>query len=56
MMLPAVYAAIQQHTGAQQERYASPLNYQATTKAYWSAHRRDRLFGAMWDTHRYICT
>ena len=33
----------------QQERFASPLNYDLHVNNYWSAYRRDRLFGAHFD-------
>eukprot|EP00959_Pyramimonas_sp_CCMP1952_P076469 1597928-Pyramimonas_sp.AAC.1 len=33
----------------QQERFASPLNYDLPLNNYWSAYKRDRLFGAHYD-------
>ena len=33
----------------QQERFASPLNYDLHINNYWSAYKRDRLFGAHFD-------
>ena len=35
--------------GIQQERFASPLNYNLSLNNYWSAYKRDRLFGAHYD-------
>jgi hypothetical protein len=35
------------------QRYASPLDFHPGTQVYWSAHQRDQVFGAMWDTNKY---
>eukprot|EP00959_Pyramimonas_sp_CCMP1952_P143735 3009203-Pyramimonas_sp.AAC.1 len=35
--------------GIQQERFASPLHYSLPLNNYWSAYKRDRLFGAHYD-------
>ena len=39
------------HVGIEKERYASPLNVETNTRLYWSAYKRDEVFGAGWDTH-----
>jgi ribonuclease HI len=53
---PEVYEALQQLTGITKERFASPLNYNPTFGMYWSAHKKDQIFGAKWDTYRYKWT
>ena len=34
-----------------QERFASPLNFDLAGREYWSAHDRDRIFGAHYDAY-----
>ena len=53
---PEVYEALRQLTDITKERFASPLNYNPTFTMYWSAHKRDQIFGAKWDSYRYMWT
>jgi ribonuclease HI len=53
LVLPPALMEVFHGLGVTQERYASPLNVHAATQHYWSAHRRDALFGARYDSHRY---
>ena len=53
---PEVYEALRQLTDITKERFASPLNYNPTFTMYWSAHKRDQIFGAKWDSYRYRWT
>jgi ribonuclease HI len=53
---PEIYEALRQQTGITKERFASPLNYNPTFRMYWSAHKRDQIFGAKWDSYRYKWT
>ena len=51
-----VGSAVRQLTDITKERFASPLNYNPTFTMYWSAHKRDQIFGAKWDSYRYRWT
>jgi ribonuclease HI len=53
LVLPPAVMEMFHGQGVTQERYASPLNAHAGSRHYWSAHRRDALFGARYDSHRY---
>ena len=53
---PEVYEALRQLTDITKERFASPLNYNPTFTMYWSAQKRDQIFGAKWDSYRYRWT
>ena len=53
---PETYEALRELTGITKERFASPLNYNPTFKMYWSAHKRDQIFGANWDSYRFKWT
>ena len=53
---PSIYNILSSLTSATKERFASPLNFNPVFSQYWSAHERDQLFGAQWDTFRYAWT
>lgn len=53
---PEIYEALRELTGITKERFASPLNYNPTFQMYWSAHKKDQIFGAKWDSYRYQWT
>ena len=53
---PSIYNILSSLTSATKERFASPLNFNPVFSQYWSAHERDQLFGAQWDSFRYAWT
>jgi hypothetical protein len=53
-MLPQeVVQMLAERLGPLQERFASPLNCSKHTAVYWSMHKRDKLFGALYDSRLY---
>jgi ribonuclease HI len=48
---PLMMAALQESLGITRERLASPLDVCTATQEYWSAHKRDMVFGAQWDAY-----
>ena len=55
--LPDEYMAAVKHTlGACRERFASPLNVSWDTTEYWTAYKRDRVFGAHHDAYSTLMT
>jgi hypothetical protein len=50
---PGILSAAMEHTGANAERYASPLNAHLSIQTYYTPFKADALFGSQGDTHQY---
>ena len=48
---PRILRALRRRYGIKQERFAPPLNFDVEGGEYWSAHGRDRIFGAHYDAY-----